>query len=122
MFEASKKLIIDKSCCAGYKEFTFFVDSQEEEVSIYNNTASNYIHGEVTYGMLTASVDVTFPSLIGSNLNEKSIQVISTEYTDGTKVNIAYNTNNIVGLVMDTLPYITGIFTIRIWTDQVELI
>jgi hypothetical protein len=118
--EASKELLIDNSCCAGYKEFTFFAANFPFEVNVYNSTVHNYIHAEVTaIGLQEFSLE--FPSLVGKVLNGKSVQIIPTTFFHNEVIPI-YNGDNTLNFSWAEVGPITGVFTIRIWTDQVELI
>lgn len=119
--ESSKELIIDTSCCAGYQEFTFFRSNDTNVTTILNSTASNYIAGTVAE-ISQSEISVTFASLLGSDLNEKSIQVIPTTLSTGTEVIPVYSGNSTVGIQWGDIGPLTGVFTIRIWTDQIELI
>lgn len=111
-----KVVPVDTSCCAGYKEFTFYGNTFPGDYTIYNSTASNYIHGEVdTSGLQT--LRVIFPSLTAYTLDIKSVQVIATTVLS-TSVIVGYNSDNTVDISWDDLGVIEGVFTVRIWTDH----
>lgn len=119
--EASKKLIVDTSCCAGYREFTFFRDNNADTTLILNTATSNYIAGTVSEPASSA-ISITFPSLLGSNLNEKSVNVFYNLEALNISIQTFYNGDNTVLLNWISPSTIIGTFTIRIWTDQVVLI
>ena len=117
--EASKKLIVDTSCCVGYKEFTFYRNVQTDETFIINSTSLNYIQGIVT--QISDIVSISFPSLLGKILNEKSVEVLENSVIHSYNVTILYPGNNTISFV--AFPYgVRGTFTIRIWINQLELI
>lgn len=125
MHRAIRPVKKDTACCAGYKEFTFYGESMAIETTptdyaILNATASNYIHGEVQTIDLDHMV-VTIPSLSLYALDEKSVQVIGTTF-ETTRVDVEYTGANELYLGHPDALTLKGIFTIRIWTDNLTLL
>lgn len=111
---------LDTSCCAGVKEFTFYVESFPFTHTIYNEQASNYIYATVDdIGLQT--IRVTFPSLVGKILNLKSIQVIGNN-EQNIPIVVGFNNNNTVDISHADLGSLVGLFTVRIWINFVEQI
>lgn len=108
---------VDTSCCSGYKDFTFYGITFPESYTVYNSTASNYIHATVEAIGLQA-FRITFPSLTASELDAKSVQIIGTTSLS-TTVLVGYNNNNTIDISWDDLGALNGLFTIRIWINHI---
>lgn len=112
---------INTTCCLGHREFTFYgeslaIESTPVDYAILNATASNYIHGEVQTLNLHSMI-VTIPSLSSYLLDEKSVQVIGT-ILGSTQVNVQYSGNTTMLIHPTNIDLLKGIFTIRIWIDN----
>lgn len=112
-----KPVPVDTSCCAGYKEFTFYLEwggpSDPPSVVELNSLASNYVHGVITATEYQYAIDITFPfTLVG-----KYIQLIP-PHTEMMNT-ITYTTIDEVMNIEKTTPPtepMQGVFTIKIWT------
>jgi hypothetical protein len=126
MHRAIRPTQVETACCAGYREFTFYgeslpIEAPPTDYAILNKTASNYIHGEVQTLNLFTMV-VTIPSLSNYVLDERSVQVLPTTL-ESTRVDISYPGGNELYLIHPSgADILMGIFTIRIWMDNLTLI
>ena len=114
-----KPVRVDTSCCAGYKEFTFYGITFPEQTVPLNITTSNFIPA-VTEAISSQAIRLTFPTLSAYILDETVVQILGTA-ANGTTITIGYNGNNTIDISWGNLGVLSGVFTVKIWVNNLQL-